>query len=52
MSIAIEWFPNYEHLMASIFAGLVVTPLEWTNGTGWTHSVVMTAKKWSEIKLR
>ena len=30
----------------------VVTPSECTNGMGWIHNVVITAKKWSEDKIR
>ena len=30
----------------------MVMPLQCTNGTGWIHNVVITAKKWSENKIR
>ena len=40
-----------DHLGELIKEG-VVTPLECTNGTGWIHNVVITAKKWSEDKIR
>ena len=39
-----------DHLEELIKEG-VVTPLECTNGTGWIHNVVITAK-WSEDKIR
>ena len=40
-----------KHLKELVSEG-VVTPLECTNGTGWIHNVVITAKKWSEDKIR
>ena len=40
-----------DHLEELIKEG-VVTPLECTNGTGWIHNVVITAKKWTNDKIR
>ena len=40
-----------KHLDELIQEG-VVTPLNCTNGTGWIHNVVITAKKWTEEKIR
>ena len=40
-----------DHLLELVREG-VVTPLECTNGTGWIHNIVITAKKWSGDKIR
>ena len=40
-----------DHLEELVREG-VVTPVECTNGTGWIHNVVITAKKWSADKIR
>ena len=40
-----------KHLKELVREG-VVTPLQCTNGTDWIHKVVITAKKWSEDKIR
>ena len=38
------------HLQELVKEG-IVTPLTCTNGTGWIHSMVITAKKWNSDKI-